>query len=544
MNLKYNEFFNNVVTKGDYAMVTGGANLIVGTRKSGKGLSFNVAPGQPVAFYVNAGVATTVDDSNLTADILKAGIHIGVGVDTDGDGLVDDIRLIGQDRTAGCYISEFRTIAPQCGVPEVKDLLFKDIKCDKTYSAMVTVDDNLTRSFAPWNKTELEFVGSTVYSCGTECDNCSEGTADSGEVACRLVDSLNEEFELKIFGEDYPDFKNRRRIPRPYRAVKLHSNSFVYCFTPTGSSCEGCTHIDAIPEIRVNDTVITLVGTTNPADSTQTLTAQLQLVAEQIEAAFEEEIGKHSGSAYVTGGYGKCCTVELHVNTCDDTFDLLDDQGADITPCDTSDPLAEVFTLEDNCVDCGDQAQTETYEAGIRVIAEQLKPECDVFLDKPLASYGRFLTVDAIGDGWECSKSRRRIAQAATSPVNFGGHVQWKEYQVPPGGRGREFSRGNNHQGWLGLPGKKARVRNAISHSECNTSYCEYVVEGYIPTKLADHQDSRMKYFSSVFIPQGDSTTTASFEQFLLAIETLNPGTCSSLNAVSCGGGDVVLPVV
>lgn len=229
MNLRQNQFSNNVVTKGDYAMVAAGTNLWSGTRKGGKGLMFNISPGQPVAFWLDkdagTGVPTTLDSSNLTADILKKGIHIGVGVDLDNDGLVDDIRLIGQDGIHGCLISQFRTIAPSYGTSEIKDLRFKNIKCDKTYSTLVKVDDNLTRSFAPWHKTSLEFTGSAVYDCDTECDNCQEGGADAGELACLLTDALNNEFELKLYDELYPDYKNRRTFERPFRAVKLHDKS-------------------------------------------------------------------------------------------------------------------------------------------------------------------------------------------------------------------------------------------------------------------------------------------------------------------------------
>lgn len=545
MNLRQNQFSNNVVTKGNYSMVAAGTNLWAGTRKGGTGLLFNVSPGQPVAFYLDkdagTGVPTTVDSSNLTADMLKKGIHIGVGVDLDDDGLVDDIRLIGQDGINGCLISQFRTIAPSYGLPEIKDLYFKDVKCDKTYSTLVKVDDNLTRSFAPWHKTSLEFVGSTVYDCNTACDNCSEGTADAGEVACQLVDALNNDFELKLYDDLYPDFKQRRTFSRPFRAVKLHNNSFVFCFTPADATCEDCTHIDGVAKATVNSVEYTLQGTLNPADNTQTLIGQVQQVADQINDLFEEHIGPHSGHAYVTGGFGKCASIELHVNTCDANFVLTDHANAPIAPCTTNDPLATVYTLEDDCVDCGDQASTETYSAGIRIFAEQLMPECDVFLDKPQPLYSRFIEVDAIGDGWSCSKHRRVTAQAATPPANIGPQVQWEEYQSQPIGRGRDYRRGTNNQGWLGLPGQKSRVRLAPLHSNCGTSYCRYDVDGAVNIRRANNEKYPMEFFSSIFVPQGDSVTKGSVEQFLAKIESVYPGVCGDINAVSCDGGDVVL---
>src|SRR5690606_6216758 len=110
-------------------------------------------------------------------------------------------------------------------------------------------------------------------------------------------------------------------------------------------------YVDAITTVTVNNEEITLQGTTNPADNTQTLVAQLWQVADQIEKAFEDQIGKHSGSAYVTKGVGNCCAVQLHINTCDDTFAILDSESAPIAPCSTLTPLADEYPVDSDCVD-------------------------------------------------------------------------------------------------------------------------------------------------------------------------------------------------
>jgi len=192
----------HVVTSGNYALAAAGQPLFtcVGTGKSAQ-IIYNVLPGQLVAYTVNNGVTLTVDDATLAAsDIYE--LYIGVGIDTTGNGINDDIRHIGIEQVSGCEPREVSTSSPRCGGPQVVDFYFDCTQCDETYSVIVRIDDNKTQSFSPWNKSFSEFVGSIVTNCSS-CDDCPVDH-NCKEVACKLADALNNELDLRVGERKYP----------------------------------------------------------------------------------------------------------------------------------------------------------------------------------------------------------------------------------------------------------------------------------------------------------------------------------------------------
>lgn len=519
----------HIVTKGDYGMLAAGSDLY--TIASGN-IHWNVAPGQLVAYTVANGAATVVDNTTLAAGDLPE-LFIGVGYDSNGDGVTDDIRYIGLEDVAGCEMHEASTCSPKCGAPEIVDFYFDCTKCDETYSLMVRVDDNRTRSFSPWNKSFAEYTASITTDCAS-CEDCDK-EHNCKEIACKMADQLNAEIDLKIGDEGYPDWKGEG-LPRPFWATRLHDRSLVYCLSPAGSGdCSDCNYIDDITQITINSEVINLVGTANPADGTQTLLGQLESLVDQINQAFEDTLGPHSGSAYITGSYQNCCPFQLHVNTCDATFAITG-----LVPETDENPFEEygTFTNTDDCVDCPPAAaSTFAPTCGIRVIAEKISPDCDCFINKPLAFYGRKIDVLPFGDvaenSWKQGYYRTVRVQEMELPSNFGGHIQWLEYQQDVGGSGRAYNRSNNNQGWLNLPGAKSRVRNAVT-AECHKNYCSY----YIRTKpyINPIDNNRVTFItvnSNIHIPHDDATTIASWEAFYTALLGFSP-TCRQLSAVNC----------
>lgn len=655
----------HIVASGDYALVAPGLPLftVVGSGNSAR-LVYNVMPGQIVAYTITGGVATTVDHTTLVAaDIYE--LYVGVGVDLNSDGVTDDIRHLGAENISGCQPREVTASSPRCGGPQVVDFYFDCTQCDETYSVMVRVDDNQTQSFSPWNKSFSEFVGSIV----TNCSSCSDCPVEHNckEVACKLADALNNELTLRVGERLYPDWKGKG-LPRPFFATRLHDTSIVYCFTPQTEegSCTECTYVGAVTAAIINGTEYTFSATTNPLDSTQTLLGQLGSVAAQINDAFNTEysqgqsyVSPHGGSAYVTGSYQQCCPIQLHVNTCDSTFTLLDDSAEPISPQTTTNPFTTYGTVANdaNCVDCGDDvgskasgtltltdqpANNETvaiggktytfqtvltdvdgnvliggtteasldnlvnainlgpgagttyaasttahptvtaqdgagltvvvtandegtagnaiattdalgnggwggsfltggvdgtlgstvFPCGIRIIAEQIKGTCDCFIDKPLSFYGRKINVLAFGDGWKGKPYKAVEIQAMELPAGFGSLIQWFEYQTLPEGRGRRYDRSNINKGWANLPGKKARVRNAVT-ARCDLNYCSYYMKFFVEKRYISDEYGVVTIHSNLHIANGDSTTITAWENFFDALIGLNP-TCKVIGTVAC----------
>lgn len=351
----------HLVTYGDYgfASATGNPPLFV---KAGKKLVYNVSPGQLVLYVIESGVTRIVAPAALDAsEIYK--LYVGVGIDETGAGRTTAVRHLGIEHIAGCMPRAYQASSPRCGAPQVVDFYFECTKCDETYSVMVKVDDNQTRSFSPWNASMSQFVGSIVTSCSS-CDDC-DTEHNCREVACKLADSLNAELDLRVGDRLYPDWSGKG-LPRPYFATRLHANSPTYCFSPqtVADSCTSCTYVAAVEGVKIRDTRYPFVGNLNPADTTQTLTSQLDFMAEQINEFFKTEYGEfaHAGSAYTTGSYSDCCSIQLHVNTCDASFTLYDADDATIAPISNDNPFTTYGTTAAtaSCVDCDDLSVAAT----------------------------------------------------------------------------------------------------------------------------------------------------------------------------------------
>jgi hypothetical protein len=347
----------HVVTYGNHAFVAGGLSLfdVVGTKN--KRLAYNVLPGQLVAYKKLNGEYKTVNIAALSAADLHS-LYIGVGYSGDGSGLTTDIRHLGIEDISGCMPREVSTSSPKCGAPQVLDFYFDCTKCDETYSLEVTVDDNFSRSFGKWNASAEQFVGSIV----TDCSSCDECGAEHNcrEVACKLADALNNEFDLKIGSRSYPDYK-KSGIKRPFHATRIHNRSILYCLTSASASdCESCSHVSGIKGALVKDTVYTFTGTLNNADPQVTPIGMIQNAIEQINDAFVTEYGEnaHAGSAYFTGSFSDCCPFQIHVNTCDANFKLIDINDNEIAPKTDVNPFTTygAKTANTGCIDCADAA--------------------------------------------------------------------------------------------------------------------------------------------------------------------------------------------
>jgi hypothetical protein len=538
----HNAITKHIVTKGDFNMVPAGQRLYdCPNCQDGKRANvrkfYNVAPGQLVAFTISDSTLQpiTVDSGNISS--VTGDLYIGVGIDTDGDGAADDVRLLAGEKLDKCLLDETSVSAPVCGQPQILATYLDCQKCWENYTVHFKYSDNMTKSFGLTRADAQEFVASFSTECHT-CDDC-EPAVNQDEVICKMVDSLNGEFDNRINGERYPD-KKAIHLPRDFRAVRLHSNWYTYCLDPISAACdcEGCNATDALVDARIDGNLVTFSGNLNPSDNSQTYLAQLENVAQQIECGFDEHIGPHAGFAFVTGGGpDKCCPFQLHIVTCDATFELHGASG-EIDSCEGINPFPSI--AEDiTCVDCGGPAPTPFVGTnGIAVIINQPDLNCDVFVDKPLASYyrtGELTFIKNLDDYTPIVKATELMAPRF--PENFGAEIKYLEYSQETGGRGRQYRDVNARQGWLGLPDAVSRARHGVSFSDCSKSYCTYYLGHSMkrrPVVDRNHLHRINRLSSFIHIPSDDSNTISDWETFYNALLTIGSTTCNILGPVSC----------
>jgi hypothetical protein len=536
----HNAITKHIVTGGDYEMVSAGLRLFdCPNCQSGKGgkIFYNVAPGQLVAFTIDAATLQPVTVDSTTIAATTGDLYIGVGVDTDGDGAADDVRLLAGEKIDNCLLDEASVSAPVCGQPQILGTYLDCVRCWEQYAVQFRYSDNRTRSFGLTRADQNEITASVAPECHS-CDDC-EPAANCEEVICKLVDSLNNEFDYTLSnGDRYPD-KKAVYTEQPYRAVRLHDNWNVYCINPIAGSCdcEGCTATDVIESAVINGVTVNFSGNLNPSNNAQTMLAQLKNIAQQIECGFDEQIGPHSGFAFVTGGGpDHCCPYQLHVVTCDADFELHGASGS-LDACDAINPYP-TFQDRMTCVDCGDSATSTTPSCGLAVIIEQPDFDCDCYVEKPLAWYGRTGELTFVKD----LDSYTPIVKAAELlaprfPENFGAWIKWLEYSQETGGRGRQYRDVNARQGWLGTPDQVSRARNAITFANCNKSYCTYYLGHNMrrrPVVDRNNLSNINRLSSYIHIPSDDVTTLNSWETFFNALLTKGEGTCKVFGDVTC----------
>lgn len=532
---------NHIVAYGNYPMAPGGQNLFdcPGCSKGNPKLFYNGYPGQLVAYTIEGtgNVPVTVgvaDIPNITGDL-----YIGRFVDLDCDGVADDVQLIAGEHLTKCDVDSASVASPTCGLPSIKALSIDCVECHETYTVEVRLEDNVTRTWSPLH-VPAKCVASYTTECCT-CDDC-DPEANCNDIICGLVDSLNGELNLMIDkNTPYPDRKKARK-ERRYKAFRGHANWFTYCLVPEKSECdcEGCTTIPAITGATVGGEAVELQGNLTP-DGAATYIPQVQNIAQQLNCAFEKNIGKHSGFAFVTAGVTKCCPLQLHVNTCDAGFVL---EGAEV--CENG-FLPLEFTNSGCCTQVDPETgaciipedKVENPSCWLAVVADPPKPDCKgCYLDKPWMWYGNKLDIQLLKDPNDCSPEWRSYdILESQSPRNFGAQIQWLEYKHAfPRGKGRRHNVSNQRRGWLGDFESDARVNQV--KAKCDSLYCSYSL-GYSSDEKSQ-LDSRKycKEYASVFhIDSCDDVTLASWEEFFNALITDQNGACKVIGDVTCTVG-------
>lgn len=526
----------HLVTAGNLPFVADGTDLYTLIRKGDKFKKiYNVAPGQPVMWSSDptcSDVPKTISPANLDLAEL-ASLKIGVGVDTDGDGLTDAIRAISPLDLQGCTIDALDATPPQCAVPQIKAIYPECVSCD-AITARVRVYDQDSINFSEHAlKAFHEFTATYVPDCSS-CEDCPK-TVTCDEVVCGLVDALNNDTDFKIDGDPYPHYYNTG-VERPYKAFKLWNTWKSYCIAPqVGDECTECNSIDALTTYTVSGVTYDF-NLTKPNDPTKTLLTQLELAVETINAKFDEVTGVHGGFAFISRGQGACCPIQLFVTTCDETFAI-----AGLTECtDAINPFAS-FTPKTVCKQCGTTADQVTATCGIGIFVSPDTLPCNCWdLNRPSQFLGRWVEIDLVsGSGNDSTPkySKKATLLEGQGASGYGSEIQYLEYAnniEAIGFEGFQYDLGNTEEGWQGLPRTTSRIRNAIT-ADCNKSYCSYYLRHRGQVEYGPHRNFINKLLDGfIHVPQNDTITKADIEALFAKFVELVPQTCKVLTTATC----------
>lgn len=521
---------NILAFKGDQSFFPGDKPVFV-TDAAGNTTLNGLLDGQGVIYDFQTGVSLAWNGGATAATNPR--IVIGVGKDTDGDGLADVILKPFGEKIYGNSVQAATAEPPALGLQPVKDLLFRCTNCNEDYSFSIQVEDDNTQNQFPFNRWE-EFAYSVNAGC-CECDSCDDGV-DPTQLVCAMVDRINE-----VSGSASPTkrsvfSKQQRRAPKkPFTAVRLYGdtnpniyNSLDFCINPVAGTCDDCVQMDAIRGLNFNHpvngaTAVEFSPPTYDSGAGTSLQAHLPRIINEINAALDG----YGSAVLVTSleGSGRpCAAYHIQVNSCDPGFELLDENNAPIPTCGASNPFTSVSYAND-CKDCdGNDIGTTgwTPTAGIRIIANPIDIQCtcDFPDNTPRGILQRDIRVVA-GTNFACGSYIVRDVQNLQIPRNLGYEWKWREYTSANGGMGKSHNAwGFDPKGNFGLP-LEARngsggSRAYATEAECKETYCVYSLEHSIPTSdIGIHGRQVSPRGTTIFlIPNGDTTTANEFEGF------------------------------
>lgn len=512
-----------LVSSGNKAMVAAGTPLIQAL--PGGGIQRNLLGGQ--LFAANRHTLVAIDHTSISATNHND-LIFGVGIDKDGDGYAESWRSI---NLSGFGVASLEAEPPRCGLPSIKDFLFKCTEAEESYSLDIEIQNNFTRSYMPMHRGDRFTV--TIDTDGGGCENCTS-SHNCKEIACKIQD-----FFTKKILDRYPNWMAGKR-EFPFYARRLFPNDYVFCFTPSNGDCKDCTHVNALDSFSFNGgEPISFTAVTNPDDNTQTLLPQLTHVMNQINA----ELGAN-GSAVLVRGTGGCCAYQLRVNTCYDDFVLfenVDEEDTEIVPCETSNPL-EPIEVGDDCPSCpAGEESTITFDCGVRFIMKPELLDCNCqFPTLPPKAYfsGDFEIFPT--DGWANNQTRVRSIQRAQLPENFGYWIKWLEYSQTARNLGKNVTSYNQNTGYANLPRNDSRIANAVSYADCKKDYCTYDLTHRKSWSKGSNAGIDADFHSvlehvKIAVPNGDSDTKTSVQSFWTAwVALINARGYNQLATVTC----------
>lgn len=514
--------YSYLVSKGDLAVKANGLPV------------FNTGPGNP--YFVRVGELVVFNPrTNLTlnaAGIATADdVAIAVGVGGPVGTLAPELRYLGHEGINFCQSNiQAGVSSPDCGTPQVVGFYFDCTKYNETYTIVIELDDFVVRSRYGMNE-RAKYVFS-VNTADFPCEGC-DPAHEANEVACRLRDAINGKFNstdpTKITHFQRADIANQYQ---PFKAVVMQPYWYKFNLAMGAGAveCADCVITDAITGITYNtDDTVDFTYTTDPADAGSTLPSQLSRIVGLINAELEPS----GGFAWLSRGTGPCCAYTLNVMSCYDDFQIdTDDAEAPLTVVPVS-PFTE-FTTSPYCPDCTSQDTATTPTVGLLIYVDPLELPCDCQYPPNLPVpnyYGRTIEVYPIGEGWVGGQTWIAELQAMTLPVGFGYFWQDRERYQHNGGRGKNYRYSRTLRGTVPQPDANSAVSNTTV--VCDETYCVYDL--IITTTVRGKNSNGLSYSNQdlgfVLVPSGDTTTTASWETILTALQAR--GVCSG-GSITC----------
>jgi len=499
-----------LATKGNMSVKSGGE--VVWTKYGA-----NVAPGEFIVYDPKKNISLSVADLDTATDV-----RMGVGIRQHNslDKVVTTIKHVGGENfNAKRDKVSIKATAPSCGCSQVVDIFPTCLECNENYSLGIALDDYLVRSRYDFNDiANYVFTADTL--CG-DCDDCTE-EADALQLMQALKDKINKTYSTELKNRPLPRFNPEEGEYQPFKAAVLYAQSYNYNLPLSSSSCENCGFLPAIGGVTVNGVTTTFVNTLDPADNTRSLITQAHALREQLNDALEV-VG---GSAFLEESSLACCPYRLEVNTCDDGFELLDDEGVTITPDSTSNPLQAV-TKDGSYKTCSGNSSTFTPTVGLRIFVEPVTWETT---DEVLRntnevipnSWIRSIDVQPLGDAWENGAFNKVQVCEPENLLGSGLVHQYQEVRTEhQGGTGRNKRRSNRNTGLNNIPDKFSNASSAMFDAQ--ESYCIYAITEDITQaqSLSSGLTRNNRDVTYLGVPQGDTTTQQSVELYVNKLNSL-----------------------
>lgn len=407
----------------------------------------------------------------------------------------------------------------KCGQNAVKDIEFDCIKPDKAYTFYIGVEDYLSESFFPEHFGRKRYYTATTNVCNCEPD-CSP-RADCTDLLADFADQIN---GISKFTDD-PHvgqwFEVSPQDDLPFYAFVRRQYSTQYCLTPSDATCDTCTYLPLPTGITISGNTTTFEGLESSEDGLMERDLVPYLL-DQINAALVDGEGNSIGTATASGSTGKCCNVQIEINT-----------------------SVEGVTLNGEGIESCGSEDFGTEGCALRVVAKPIDLECmcdDALANIPIKNKLRELEIDVVGDGWVCQSHEIIEVQKPKAPINLG--YDWAEidYKSANGGEGRTHDDFNNYRGRFKQFDAQSRAAN-IGHIKCSEGYCSITLESvpvYLGNFQTDHRGVPVR--NHIIVQQGDTANILAIQEIVNAF--IASPKCPVFKTVECidPDGNVIDP--
>lgn len=521
-----------IATCGNRGLKKGGVQLFP-CSGAGCDTPYNLYGGEFVVYNPRTGVTYGIAD-------LPNATHIAMGVGVgEPTGLATGIVHVfgSQGKTELCDLKIKANVTPPCcGIPQIVDVFFDCVKCDKVYTLEVLLDDSLVRS--RYNTNERAKYN---FQAVTECCNCAdcEPEANCTEVVCKLVDAINGTVQKDISKITRFVKANLSNQYQPFSASRLFlqdkdggdKTSHVFCLGVSDTDCKRCAFVDGITGFEIDGVAHNFEFTTLPEDPTKSSHGQIKRAICEINLILET-VG---GSAKLQRGVGRCCPYSLEINTCGIAPKLLTSTGP-VDPKISRSPFTSK-QIEQICKGCGITPDKIKLGCGLRLFVDPIEVPCNCLYPDNLAApnmYIRNIEAQFVGDGWVCKNFHSFTSQKSERPEGFG--YYWEQEAVSrqySGGPSRDFRYSNFFKGKVvPLPDSSSNFTNASKGIKCPETYCAFNLLS---------QRTRKGFFSNalswtncdviyLLVPDKDDKTLCDVTDVLAVLQKL--GTCIPGNVI------------